>query len=80
MADMAMQTGLTPGMVASMGAAGIAGMDVSTIMSTNVAGLGSKAVQGVAEMAKAGDMDCWCYGRHDGSWFSQSRNYGCYGS
>ena len=40
MADMAMQTGLTPGMVASMGAAGIAGMDVSTIMSTNVAGLG----------------------------------------
>ena len=56
MADMAMQTGLTPGMVASMGAAGIAGMDVSTIMSTNVAGLGSKAVQGVAEMAKSGNL------------------------
>ena len=56
MADMAMQTGLTPGMVASMGAAGISGMDVSTIMSTNVAGLGSKAIQGVAEMAKAGNM------------------------
>ena len=29
MADMAAQTGLTPGMVASMGAAGMAGMDVS---------------------------------------------------
>nr|ABL97347.1 hypothetical protein ALOHA_HF1045G01.0014 [uncultured marine bacterium HF10_45G01] len=56
MADMAMQTGLTPGMVASMGAAGISGMDVSTIMSTNVAGLGSKAIQGVAQMAKAGKM------------------------
>ena len=38
-----------------MGAAGIAGMDVSTIM-PNVAGLGSKAVQGVAAMAKAGQM------------------------
>ena len=62
MADMAMQTGLTPGMVASMGAAGIAGMDVSTIMSTNVAGLGSKAVQGVAEMAKAGDMSAGAMG------------------
>ena len=56
MADMAMQTGLTPGMVASMGAAGIAGMDVSTIMSTNVAGLGSKAIKGVAEMAKSGNL------------------------
>ena len=56
MTDMAMQTGLTPGMVASMGAAGIAGMDVATIMSTNVAGLGSKAIQGVADMAKAGNM------------------------
>ena len=56
MADMAMQTGLTPGMVASMGAAGIAGMDVSTIMSTNVAGLGSKAIKGVADMAKSGNL------------------------
>ena len=62
MADMAMQTGLTPGMVASMGAAGIAGMDVSTIMSTNVAGLGSKAVQGVAAMAKAGEMSAGAMG------------------
>jgi hypothetical protein len=56
MADMAIQTGLTPGMVASMGAAGIAGMDVSTIMSTNVAGLGSKAIKGVADMAKSGNL------------------------
>ena len=56
MADMAMQTGLTPGMVASIGAAGISGMDVTTIMSTNVAGLGSKAIQGVADMAKTGNM------------------------
>ena len=56
MADMALQTGLTPGMVASMGAAGIAGMDVTTIMTTNVAGLGSKAIQGVADMAKSGNI------------------------
>ena len=56
MADMAAQTGLTPGMVASMGAAGISGMDVTTIMSTNVAGLGSKAVKGIADMAKQGNM------------------------
>ena len=39
MADMAAQTGLTPGMVASMGAAGMAGMDMTTVMATNVAGL-----------------------------------------
>ncbi len=56
MADMAAQTGLTPGMVASMGAAGIAGMDVSVVMSTNVAGLGSKAVVGIADMAKNGNL------------------------
>ncbi len=56
MTDMALQTGLTPGMVASMGAAGISGMDVTTIMSTNVAGLGSKAVKGITDMAKAGNM------------------------
>ena len=35
MADMAAQTGLTPGMVASMGAAGMAGMDVTSVMSTD---------------------------------------------
>ena len=56
MADMAAQTGLTPGMVASMGAAGMAGMDVSVVMSTNVAGLGSKAVVGIADMAKSGNL------------------------
>ncbi|MDC0240538.1 hypothetical protein OAK08_02740 [Candidatus Pelagibacter sp.] len=56
MADMAAQTGLTPGMVASMGAAGVAGMDITSVMSTNVAGLGSKAVQGIANMAKEGNM------------------------
>ena len=33
MADMATQTGLTPGMVASMGAAGMAGMDLTSVMS-----------------------------------------------
>ena len=56
MADMAAQTGLTPGMVASMGAAGMAGMDLTAVMSTNVAGLGSKAVQGVADLAKTGNL------------------------
>jgi hypothetical protein len=56
MADMAAQTGLTPGMVASMGAAGVAGIDITSVMSTNVAGLGSKAVQGIANMAKEGNM------------------------
>ena len=30
---MATQTGLTPGMVASMGAAGMAGMDITSVMS-----------------------------------------------
>ena len=62
MADMAAQTGLTPGMVASMGAAGMAGMDITSVMSTNVAGLGSKAVQGIANMAKAGDMSAGMMG------------------
>ena len=56
MADMAAQTGLTPGMVASMGAAGMSGMDLTAVMSTNVAGLGSKAVQGVADLAKTGNL------------------------
>jgi hypothetical protein len=56
MADMAAQTGLTPGMVASMGAAGMAGMDITVVMSTNVAGLGSIAVQGVADLAKTGNL------------------------
>ena len=56
MADMAMGSGLTPGMVASMGAAGMAGMDVTVVMTTNVAGLGSKAVQGVADLAKSGNL------------------------
>ena len=56
MAAMAEQTGLTPGMVARMGAAGMAGMDIGSVMSSNVAGLGSKAVQGIANMAKDGNM------------------------
>ena len=56
MADMAAQTGLTPGMVASMGAAGMAGMDITSVMSTNVAGLGSKAIKGIADMAKGKKM------------------------
>ena len=62
MADMAAQTGLTPGMVASMGAAGMAGMDLTSVMSSNVAGLGSKAVQGIANMAKGGNMSAGVMG------------------
>ena len=34
----------------------MAGMDVSVVMSTNVAGLGSKAVVGIADMAKNGSL------------------------
>ena len=62
MAEMAAQTGMTPGMVASMGAAGMAGMDITSVMSSNVAGMGSKAVQGIANMAKGGDMSAGMMG------------------
>ena len=65
MAQMAAQTGLTPGMVASMGAAGMAGMDVTSVMSTEMAGLGSEAIKGMAAMAAS--INCprkstsfWC--------------------
>ena len=56
MPEMAAQTGMTPGMVASMGAAGLSGMDMTSVMATNVAGLGSKAVTGLTGMAKGGNM------------------------
>ncbi len=62
MADMASQTGMTPGMVASMGAAGMAGIDITSVMSTNVAGLGSKAVQDLTGMAKGGQMSAGVMG------------------
>ena len=62
MGAMAAETGLTPGMVASMGAAGMAGMDISSVMATNVAGLGSEAIQGMAEMAAAGTMSAGMMG------------------
>ena len=38
MGAMATATGMTPGMVASMGAAGMAGLDVTSVMTTSVAG------------------------------------------
>ena len=56
MAKMATQVGMTPGMVASMGAAGMAGLDVTSVMTTSVAGLGSEAIQGMAAMAASGNM------------------------
>ncbi len=62
MADMAAQTGLTPGMVASMGAAGMAGIDITSVMSTNVAGLGSEAIKGITNMAKSGDISAGVMG------------------
>ena len=62
MSAMAAQTGLTPGMVASMGAAGMSGMDITSVMSTNVAGLGSEAIQGMAAMAAAGEMSAGMMG------------------
>jgi hypothetical protein len=62
MTAMAAETGLTPGMVASMGAVGMAGMDMTSVMSTNVAGLGSEAIQGMAAMAAAGNMSAGMMG------------------
>ena len=56
MTKMVAQTGLTPGMVATMGSAGMAGMDVTSVMSTNVAGLGSETVKGLANMAAEGSI------------------------
>ena len=62
MSQIATETGLTPGMVASMGAAGISGMDVSSVMASNVAGLGSKAVQELTEIAGEGNMSAGMMG------------------
>ena len=56
MDKMAAQVGMTPGMVASIGAAGVAGLDVTSVMTANVAGLGSVGVQSLAAAAKAGEM------------------------
>ncbi len=56
MIQIASETGLTPGLVATMGAAGLAGMDVESVMATNVAGLGSKAVQELTGIAAEGNM------------------------
>ncbi len=53
---MAASTGLTPGMMATMGSIGITGMDMTSIMSTNVAGLGSKTVSDLTAAAASGDM------------------------
>ena len=50
MTQMAQQVGMTPGMMASMGAAGMAGLDVTSVMTSNVAGLGSEAIQGMATL------------------------------
>ena len=52
MDKMAAQVGMTPGMVASIGAAGVAGLDVTSVMTANVAGLGSVGVQSLAAAAK----------------------------
>jgi hypothetical protein len=53
---MAATTGLTPGMMATMGSAGLSGMDITSIMSTNVSGLGSTAVADLTAAAASGDM------------------------
>ena len=53
---MAATTGLTPGMMATMGSAGITGMDITSVMSANVAGLGSKAVADLTAAAASGGM------------------------
>ena len=49
-------TGLTPGLIATMGTAGVACMDVTTIVSTEVAGLGSTAITDLTSLAAAGTM------------------------
>jgi len=53
---MAETTGLTPGMMATMGSAGLSGMDITSVMSANVAGLGSKAVADLTAAAASGGM------------------------
>jgi hypothetical protein len=53
---MAETTGLTPGMMATMGSAGLSGMDITSVMSANVSGLGSKTVADLTAAAASGDM------------------------
>ena len=38
-------TGLTPGLVATLGSAGINGLDVNTVVANNVAGIGSETIK-----------------------------------
>ena len=47
-------TGLTPGLVATIGSSGINGLDVSTVVANNVAGVGSESIKKIGESISDG--------------------------
>ena len=47
-------TGLTPGLVATIGSSGIYGLDVSTVVANNVAGVGSESIKKIGESISDG--------------------------
>ena len=50
-------TGLTPGMVASLGSAGIVGLDITDVMANNVAGIGSSSIKKISKSITEGNLD-----------------------
>tara|TARA_B100002019_G_scaffold38931_1_gene32631 strand:- start:237 stop:1580 length:1344 start_codon:yes stop_codon:yes gene_type:complete len=47
-------TGLTPGLIATLGSAGINGLDVTKVVANNVAGIGSKSIQKLSKSISEG--------------------------
>ena len=47
-------TGLTPGLIATLGSAGINGLDVTTVLANNVAGMGSESIQKLSKSISDG--------------------------
>ena len=47
-------TGLTPGLVATLGSAGINGLDVNTVVANNVAGIGSETIKKISKSISDG--------------------------
>ena len=47
-------TGLTPGLIATLGSAGINGLDVTTVVANNVAGIGSESIQKLSKSISEG--------------------------
>ncbi len=50
-------TGLTPGMVASLGSAGIVGLDIIDVMANNVAGMGSSSIKKINRSIIDGNLN-----------------------